>query len=162
MHMARPDPQQGLMPSMLDRLIDPESAGTAWRRGYGEEQMVGAVLRDLEVLLNTRPAYEGPADEYLQVQQSIVAFGLPDLGMFGTSTADQRTALGQALEGVIQRFEPRLCQVRATLLEVGDSKNRTVRFRIDAKLNMDPSPEVSFETIGDMLTGRYSVQAASS
>jgi type VI secretion system protein ImpF len=160
--MARPDPQQGLMPSIIDRLIDPESAGTAWRRGYGEEQLVTAVLRDLEDLLNTRPAYEGPADEFLQVQQSIVAFGLPDLGLFATSTADQRTALGLALESVIKRFETRLCQVRATLLDAGDNQSRTVRFRIDAKLNMDPSPEVSFETIGDMLTGRYSVQAASS
>jgi type VI secretion system protein ImpF len=160
--MARPDPQQGLMPSMLDRLIDPESAGTAWRRGYGEEQVVAAVLRDLEDMLNTRPAYEGPADEYLEVQQSIVAFGLPDLGMFATSTADQRTAIGQALETVIQRFEPRLRDVSASLLEAGDSRSRTVRFRINAKLNMDPSPEVSFETVGDLLTGRYSVQAAGS
>jgi type VI secretion system protein ImpF len=160
--MARPDQQQGIMPSMLDRLIDPESAGTAWRHGYGEEQVVSAVLRDLEDLLNTRPAYEGPAEEFPEVQKSIVAFGLPDLGMFTINSPEQRALLGQALENAITRFEPRLCEVRATLLDSGKSKDRHVRFRIDAKLNMYPSPEVTFETVGDLLTGRYTVQAASS
>jgi type VI secretion system protein ImpF len=160
--MARPDPQQGLMPSMLDRLIDPESAGTAWRRGYGEEQVVTAVLRDLEDMLNTRPAFDGSADEFPQVQRSIVAFGLPDLGMFPANTPEQRAALGQALETAILRFEPRLCEVRASLLDSVDNKTRTVRFRIDAKLNMHPSPQISFETVGDLSTGRYTVQAAGS
>ena len=41
------------MPSVLDRLIDPDSDGTAWQRGYGVEQMIDAVRRDLEDLLNT-------------------------------------------------------------------------------------------------------------
>jgi hypothetical protein len=36
------DPNLGLMPSILDRLIDPESQGTVWRQGYGIDQMVEA------------------------------------------------------------------------------------------------------------------------
>ena len=49
-----PDPFQGLMPSVLDRLIDAESAGTPTRQGYTLSQMEDAVRRDLEDLLNTR------------------------------------------------------------------------------------------------------------
>ena len=158
--MARNDPQQGIMPSILDRLIDPQSAGTQWRRGYGEDQMLASVLRDLEDMLNTRPSYEGPANEFPEVQRSIVSYGLQDLGQFSTGMADQSTLVGQALEAAIANYEPRLRDVRAKLIEGGDSKNRTVRFRIDAKLNMHPSPEVSFETVGDLATGHYMVQAA--
>ena len=47
--MSRLDAQQGLMPSVLDRLIDQESAGTSWRRGYGIEQnplYVDAAVRE--------------------------------------------------------------------------------------------------------------------
>src|SRR5262245_50855738 len=46
--------QQGVTPSILDRLIDPESAGTEWRHGYGIDQLLEVVRRDLEDLLNTR------------------------------------------------------------------------------------------------------------
>ena len=48
------DLPQGLMPSILDRLIDPDSAGTDARRGYGLTQMLEVIRRDLEDLLNTR------------------------------------------------------------------------------------------------------------
>jgi len=57
------DPLQALMPSVLDRLIDPDSAGTVARRGYGVKQMTDAVRRDLliEQLLKCRPS-QGLAD----------------------------------------------------------------------------------------------------
>src|SRR5262249_42777188 len=54
MPLPPPQPQLGLTPSILDRLIDPESAGTAIMTGYSAEKMYQAVLRDLEDLLNTR------------------------------------------------------------------------------------------------------------
>ena len=52
--MPSKDEQQGLMPSIIDRLIDPGSGGTAWRRGYGLEQMIQAVQRDLETCTPNR------------------------------------------------------------------------------------------------------------
>jgi len=159
--MARPEPNQGLVPSMLDRLIDPATAGTAWRRGYGVEQVIATVQRDLEELLNTRPAYDGPAEDFPEVQRSIVAYGLPDLGSFQAHTAQQRSEIGRSLEGAIARFEPRLRDIRASLIDAGDNKTRTVRFRIDARLSVDPAPEVAFETVVELATGHYSVQAAS-
>ena len=67
------------MPSILDRLIDPTSAGTSWRRGYGIEQMAAAVQRDLEDLLNTRVSNPRLAESCSECRRSILAYGLPDL-----------------------------------------------------------------------------------
>ena len=36
------------MPSIVDRLIDPASAGTDARRGYSLQQMLEMIRRDLE------------------------------------------------------------------------------------------------------------------
>ena len=52
---GRPDPNQGLMPSFLDRLIDPASGGTSWRRGYrvglsGGIDSGNAALRAIELV----------------------------------------------------------------------------------------------------------------
>jgi type VI secretion system protein ImpF len=156
--MSRIDPQQGLTPSVLDRLIDPDAAGTAWRRGYGVGQMVDAVQRDLEELLNTRESHQGLPEEYVEVRRSIAAYGLPDLTALDAVTPQQRAEIGRVLEAAIARFEPRLRDVRATLVDAGDGKARTVRFRIDAKLCLEPAPDVAFETILELTTGHYSVK----
>jgi type VI secretion system protein ImpF len=145
------------MPSILDRLIDPDAAGTAWRRGYGPEQMAEAVHRDLEDLLNTRQTHAGLPPEYEQVQSSIVAYGLPDLTSLNAVTPDQRAEIGRVLEGIIARFEPRLKHVRASLVDPGDGKQRTVRFRVEARLSVEPAPEVAFDTVLELTTGRYRI-----
>jgi type VI secretion system protein ImpF len=156
--MARIDSQQGLMPSLLDRLIDPDSGGTAWRRGYGVEQMVEAVQRDLEDLLNTRQSHMGISPEFSEVNHSILAYGLPDLTSLNAVTSQQRDEIGRVLEASIAYFEPRLRDIRATMVDAGDGKERTVRFRIEARLCLDPAPEVAFDTILELTTGHYSVK----
>jgi type VI secretion system protein ImpF len=156
--MARIDPQQGLMPSLIDRLIDPDSGGTAWRRGYGVEQMVEAVHRDLEELLNTRQSDMGIPGHFEQVHNSIVGYGLPDLTSLNAVTSAEREQIGRVIEAVIGQFEPRLRDVRATLLDPGtELQERTVRFRVDARLCVDPAPEVAFDTVLELTTGHYSV-----
>src|SRR5262245_26583097 len=129
------------MPSMLDRLIDPDSQGTAWRHGYGVDQMVEAVQRDLEDLLNTRQSHAGLPEEYGEVLRSIIGYGLPDLTSLNALTPQQREEIGRVLEIVVAKYEPRLRDVRATMIDPGDGKQRTVRFRIDARLCIDPAPE---------------------
>jgi type VI secretion system protein ImpF len=158
--MAR-EQQQGLMPSIIDRLIDADSAGTAWRRGYGVEEMVAAVHRDLEDLLNTRTTDTGIPDSYTEVHRSIVGYGLPDLISLNAVTASQREEIGRVIESVVERHEPRLRDVHARLLDPGDGKERSVRFRIDARLSVDPAPEVAFDTVLELTTGHYSVKPTS-
>jgi type VI secretion system protein ImpF len=152
------DPQKALMPSVLDRLIDPDSAGTAARRGYGVNQMTDAVRRDLTELLNTRQTDHGVPPEFDELLASIFGFGLPDLTSMQAITPKDRQQIGRVVETVIARFEPRLKDIRATLIEQPDNLERTIRFRIDARLCMDPAPAVAFDTILELTTGRSDVK----
>ena len=156
--MAKIDPNQGLMPSILDRLIDPDSGGTSWRRGYGVEQMIDAVRRDLEDLLNTRQSSGDLPEDFVEVHNSLISFGLPDLTSLNTISPHQREEIGRVLEANIERFEPRLKDVRARMVHDGDGKERTVKFHIEARLCLDPAPEVAFDTILELATGHYSVK----
>jgi type VI secretion system protein ImpF len=157
--MAKSDSQPGLMPSILDRLIDPDSSGTAWHRGYDERQMAEAVQRDLEDLLNTRQTHAGLPATYTEVNHSIAAYGLPDLVSLNAITPQQRRQIGRTLEEVVSKFEPRLKDVKATLITSQDSQETTVQFKIEARLSVDPAPEVAFDTILELTTGRYSVKS---
>ena len=156
--MSRIDPHQGLMPSLLDRLIDPDAGGTVARRGYTVEEMVDSVHRDLEDLLNTRQTLVGVPPDCAEVLRSIVVFGLPDLTSLEAHTADQRAEIGRVLEAIIARYEPRLRHVKATLLEAGDPLQRTVQFRVEARLSVEPAPEVAFDTILELTTGHSTVK----
>jgi type VI secretion system protein ImpF len=156
--MSRTNSQQGLMPSLLDRLTDPGSGGTAWRRGYGVEQMTEAVRRDLEDLLNTRQSTYGLSRDFGEVHRSVIGYGLPDLTTLAAYTAEQRADIGRLIEEAIALFEPRLRGVRAVMLENTDGNDRSVRFRIDARLNVDPAPEVAFDTVLELTTGHYLVK----
>jgi len=158
--MAR-DSEPGLRPSILDRLIDADSAGTIARRGYSVEQAIDSVQRDLEDLLNTRQTNLDVPEEFEQVRSSVVVYGLPDINSLSAITPKNREDIGRLLEEVIHRFEPRLRSVRVALLDPGDGKDRKMRYRVDARLNFDPAPEVAFETVVELATGHYSVQPAS-
>lgn len=160
--MASIDPNQGLMPSILDRLIDPDSSGTVARRGYRVDQMVAAVHRDLEDLLNTRQSIGDLPEAYTEIPNSVIAYGLPDLTSLNTVTPQLREEIGRVLEAIIAKFEPRLRDVRATLVSLGDGKERTVKFKIDARLCLDPAPEVAFDTVLELTTGHYTVQPSTS
>ena len=153
------EPQQGLTPSLIDRLIDPEAAGTRWHHGYTVEQMFVAVQRDLEELLNTRQSHIGLSAEYKELHNSVYAYGLPDLVSLSAATGEQRQAIGRVLEETVRRFEPRLKDVRAQMIQDTDGKERKVTFHITAQLNVDPAPEVAFDTVLELTTGRFSVQS---
>lgn len=155
--MSRIDPQQGLMPSVLDRLIDPEADGTAWRHGYGLQQMIAAVYRDLEDLLNTRQVLTDLPPDCVELLHSVATYGMPDLTSVEAISVEQRSQIGRLLEAIIQRHEPRLKQVRATLLEPEQAVRRAVKFHIEARLSVEPAPEVAFDTILELTTGRSSI-----
>ncbi|MBY0513354.1 MAG: type VI secretion system baseplate subunit TssE [Gemmataceae bacterium] len=156
-----PQPKRGVQPSILDRLIDPESAGTAIMTGYSVQQMYGAVLRDLEDLLNTVHTAHTIPPEHAETRDSVAAYGLPDLASVEAISAEQRASIGKAIKKAIERYEPRLKQVKVTLLP-GDKGELlgAVRFRIDARLTVDPAPEVAFDTILEMGSGTYLVTPA--
>jgi type VI secretion system protein ImpF len=157
--MPRQTPKLGLAPSILDRLIDPESSGTAIMTGYGVEQMYQAVLRDLEDLLNTRRTTHREFVKDPELSNSILTYGLLDYVSAESVSPTQRVEIGHAIRAVVERFEPRLRDVRVLLLSNDEvSVKQTLRFRISARLNVDPSPDVTFETILEMASGHYKVK----
>lgn len=154
-------PKRGLQPSIVDRLIDPESAGTTIMTGYTVERMYAAVLRDLEDLLNTLHVAHDLPQAFPETRDSIAAYGLPDLASVEAISPDQRMAIGKAIQKAVERFEPRLRAVRVTLLKRDeDLIRRSIRFRIDARLAVDPAPDVAFDTILEMGSGSYLVTPA--
>jgi type VI secretion system protein ImpF len=156
--MAHMDPNDGMTPSIIDRLIDPDSGGTAWRRGYGIEEITAVVQRDLEDVLNTRQSHAGLPEGFAEVHNSIVTYGLPDFTSLKAVTPQQRDNVGRLIANIITRFEPRLNDIRVTVLDPGDAKTPSIRFRVDARLFVDPSPEVAFDTILELTSGHYSVK----
>jgi type VI secretion system protein ImpF len=161
--MSRVDLDQALTPSMLDRLIDPDSGGTLARGGYSIEQIIAAVRRDLEELLNTRLGTVTFPPEFPEILRSPVAYGIPDFGSVPSSTTLQQETIGRVIEDTINRFEPRLREVRVNLQ--GESWGGTqmkVQFEIEARLSIDPYPDISFETIVELTTGCTSIRALKS
>jgi type VI secretion system protein ImpF len=154
-------PKRGIQPSILDRLIDPESAGTTIMNGYTVQQMYEAVLRDLQDLLNTVHTAHDISEDYPETRDSIVGYGLPDLTSIEAISSDQRNAIGKAIKKAIERFEPRLRAVKVTLMKADEDLTRmSVRFRVDARLTVDPAPDVAFDTILEMGSGTYLVTPA--
>jgi type VI secretion system protein ImpF len=154
--MAQGEPELGLKPSILDRLIDPASRGTVARLGYSVEQMVDRVRRDLEDLLNTRRTLRELPPGLERVTNSVLGYGLPDLVSMSALSPKQREEIGQVLEATIAWFEPRLRFVRATL--VGTDNLQHIKFRLEARLAVDPAPEVAFDTILELTTGQHQVK----
>ena len=158
--MARLELDQALTPSMLDRLIDPESGGTLARGGYSIEQIIAAVRRDLEELMNTRLSIILLPPEFPELRRSPVAYGIPDFGSVPSSTTVQQESIGHVIEETINRFEPRLRDVKVLL--TSESRGGTqmkVQFEIEARLSIDPYPDISFETIVELTTGCTSIRA---
>jgi type VI secretion system protein ImpF len=158
--MSYPNPEQGLMPSFIDRLIDPESGGTRGRKWYTIEEVEATVLRDLEDLLNTRQTHTGLPPDFKELHKSIYAYGLPDLTSLNAVTPAQREEICRIIEETVATFEPRLKDARAFIMGNNDGNDRTIRFRIEARLNVEPAPAVAFETELELTTGHYRVNAA--
>jgi type VI secretion system protein ImpF len=156
--VARPAASPALIPSLIDRLIDPESLGTVSLRGYTPQQMLESVRRDLEDLFNTHQAEVENPEGLEEVGRSIVAFGLPDLPSISERTGGDPEALRRLLLDVITRFEPRLRDVRVTVAGSFTQADRRLRLRIEARLNVEPSPDVALETVLELTTGQAMIR----
>jgi type VI secretion system protein ImpF len=147
--MAAMDSASELVPSVLDRLIDHDpsvSSEPFAGRSIRIADLKQSVRRDLEWLLNTRRAMElPPALNHLE--KSLVAYGLADITSASLSNPNDRSRLRRNVEEAVAHFEPRLIHVRVSI-EESRERDRTVRFRIDAALDVDPTPEpVVFDSV---------------
>lgn len=148
--------------SVLDRLIDqePERASEAPPvRAKDIEDIKQSVKRDLEWLLNTRQDAAGAASGLKELAHSLAAYGLPDFSAFSVKSPSDQLRMQRILEKAISRFEPRLDAVTVTLVPVRDLEQK-LRFRIDARLRVEPAPEpVTFDTVLQAVSNQYLVRA---
>jgi type VI secretion system protein ImpF len=151
---------QDLVPSVLDRLTDAEpdvSSEAPVHRSTRLAQLKESVKRDLEWLLNTKQPVVTIPEPLRHLRESLLTFGLPDFTHSSLKRAEDQRGLQLAIEAVIRRFEPRLKGVAVTLVE-GHPYDRGLRFRIDASLDIEPTPEaVSFDSVLELSNKAFKV-----
>ena len=150
--------------STLDRLIDDDpdtSVEAIPTRTQSVRQLKDGLRRDLEWLLNTRRVAVPPDESLREVNRSLYVFGLPDFTHYGLNSPQDQAKLVRFLQSTVKIFEPRMANVRIVPLEAVAGKTRTLRFRIEGMLVMDPAPEhVSFDTVLELTSGGYEVRNA--
>ena len=153
---------QTFTPGLFDRLDADDDAphhecrASARKRDEWKE----SITRDLEALLNTRSALLPDAlAGFPEVGASVVNYGLIDFaGMCMTSDSD-RQRICTAVRLAIERQEPRLHQVTATLQRRKGAINR-VDFVITAQLKSAPVADpMQFNAVFQPSLQRYSVQS---
>lgn len=163
--MARPSPLSSRdtpqAPSLLDRLLDDAPAQTAepdWAASYHMGRMKQSLARDLEVLLNTRKPLDEETEGYPRTTDSMLCFGIMDLTTITVHDSRSLRGLQDHLRKTIERFEPRLGGVKIGL-EPGKDGSRSIRFRVDAVLRLQPGrPPVTFDATLQMGTNACTVQ----
>src|SRR5438034_7061189 len=121
--MSPPGARSSLLPSVLDRLIEPQGEETAdlHLRGQSVRELEEAVRRDLQDLLNTRRTEIESYPDDAEIAHSLLTYGLPELTGFDPTVSDQRRGLQEIIERAIRQFEPRLMNVRVASISVDGS-----------------------------------------
>jgi len=156
---------QSFVPGLFDRLdADDDVPQGGFRAPFRKaDEWKESITRDLEALLNTRSALLPDAlAAYPEVSSSVINYGLIDFaGMCMTSDTDQQR-ICTAVRLAIERHEPRLHRVTATLQPRKGAINR-VDFVITAELKNAPVAEpMQFNAVFQPSLQRYSVQSVRS
>ena len=143
-------------PGLLDRLLDNrDGAPVIWTL----EHLKDAVARDLESLLNTRAAMpEQRFAAYPEAAKSVLNYGLIDFaGMCMTSDVDRKKICAAVLLS-IERHEPRLVGVSASLRQRSKQINR-FDFVISGRLKAQSASEtLHFDAVLEPATQQYSIR----
>ncbi len=159
--MARTDNEVRVTLSVLDRLLDYEpevSREAVASRSKNLRQLKQSVRRDLEWLLNTRQTADPLPPELKELNRSLAAYGLPDMSTANVRNSADQNRMLRSLETAISIFEPRLQDITVSL-EAGRDGERSLKFRIEARLWVDPVPEpITFDTVLQLHSGEYEVK----
>jgi type VI secretion system protein ImpF len=151
-----------LVGSLLDRLADETAEAERKNPGWGESdlwRLKNSVAEDLQNLLNTRQEeIERLPDEFNELTHSLLFYGLPDFTTYNLLNPADLDRLRRSIESAIKFFEPRLQRVQVKM-ETPDANDRTVHFRIDGLLRIEPAPEpIIFDTVLHLGTREYEVK----
>ena len=97
-------------------------------------------------LLNSRRYASEIPREFQHVASSMMSYGLPDLISFSIHSSTQQEELRRTIERTIELFEPRLTNVKVSLVEI-NMDQLSARYRISARIAIHPRPEFTFDTV---------------
>lgn len=148
--MSRLDLEARVTPSVLDRLIDLDPGFSQEPPKFRSTSVVEfkqSVRRDLEWLLNTRCHIEALDDKLEETPRSVAFYGLPDFTGVSVKSHIEQKRMADAIRTAIEIFEPRFLNPKVTL-ETVENVDRQLKFRIEATLDIEPTPEpVVFDSI---------------
>lgn len=124
--------------SLLERIRHVE-ANPGARIARNSSQGIGSIMNNLQKILNTRRGSVPIADD----------FGMPDFTNFpGEDVSDMARRLESMLKGGIEKYEPRLTNVRVAF-EPKAEDNLSLRFKLEADMVRDrkTTVPVEFETV---------------
>ena len=160
--MAKVDNEANVTQSILDRLIDLEQrepTDPQFSRAMSIRNYKAGVRRDLQWLLNTKRTPEPAGPDMFHLRRSLFNYGIPDFSVLSSTSLKDRNRLLSEMEEAIQFFEPRLKNVKVSLVNSDGLTTKILRFQIEATLMMDPVPEqISFDTVLDVVSGDYEVK----
>jgi type VI secretion system protein ImpF len=153
-----------LSQSILDRLLDdsPDLASDSILTTVEQiREMQEAMRRDLEALLNTRRRPSAPPAMLEELRDALVSYGVDGIISASLVTDDAKLRLARAIERRIALFETRLSDVSVTILKNRTETERALRMRIQATYRLhEGMPPISFESMIDPSTQRFSVEAS--
>lgn len=152
-----------ITPSVVDRLIDLDpkvSTEVPKSRSQSLSDLKQSVRRDLEWLLNTRHNPDKVPEDLEEVNKSLAVYGIPDFTGLSSKSGEDRKNLTKSVEKALRVFEPRFMNLRVSL-EESSSGIRGIRFRIQATLKVEPTPEpIVFDTTLEVTKGEFQVREA--
>jgi type VI secretion system lysozyme-like protein len=126
------DQTADLVPSLIDRLTTRDEPAQIGSR-QESELTEASIIRDLEMLLNTRREEFLVPAEFEETSASIVNFGIPDIAKCGSlRSGPEQVKLCRWIEEAIRNFEPRLRNITVRVID-RENVSPLLRFRIEAK-----------------------------
>ena len=149
----------GFKTTLFERLLEDSEQN---ERGISLQKLRESVASDLEDLLNSRMSLlDGVIDDFPLVKQSVMQFGIIDFVGLSTANPTDRDKICQSIEQSITAHEPRLKQIKVTMLSDGHNMG-ALSLSVQAYLNIQPLFEpVILDVLLKPTTQHYVISARS-
>ncbi|MGE8557332.1 type VI secretion system baseplate subunit TssE [Acinetobacter sp.] len=149
----------GFKTTLFDRLLAETEQND---HGISLQKLRESVASDLEDLLNSRMSLlDGVIDDFPLAKKSVLQFGIIDFVGLSTANPTDRDKICQSIERSISAHEPRLKQIKVTML-LDDHNMGALSLSIQAYLNIQPIFEpVILDVLFKPTTQQYVISARS-
>jgi len=145
--------------TVLDRLLDDEDKPRAHAMRLSE--LRDSVRRDLEMLLNTRQRCVRWGRGMDELDSSVFNYGIPDLLAMNMAAPEDRAAFLETVAALIRQNDSRFRTVTTHMLENSDRLDHTLRFRIEAVVQVSPGVEqIVFDSVVDPASKSIRIRSA--